>query len=215
MDYYIEPVDEENDFLRIDSPEEITVIDPACGSGHMLTYAFDLLYAIYEEEGYAPSSIPTLILEKNLRGTEIDQRAGALASFALSMKAASKRKRFLKDPVAPRIRVLEPVFFRPDELDFLASGDSDRGTEEAFWNMFEHADTFGSLIEPDPSMTMSMSRHLQSLEAGSGMLYSDTLDKAKAVIDQAEYLLPGYSVVIANPPYMGSKQMNDLLSRFR
>ena len=79
MDYYIAPVDDETDFLRIDSPEELTVIDPACGSGHMLTYAFDLLYTIYEEEGYAPSEIPELILTNNLYGTEIDQRAGSLA----------------------------------------------------------------------------------------------------------------------------------------
>ena len=66
MEYYITPVDEETDFLKITSPEEIKVIDPACGSGHMLTYAFDLLYAIYEEEGYAPSEIPGLILANNL-----------------------------------------------------------------------------------------------------------------------------------------------------
>ncbi|PZP23470.1 MAG: restriction endonuclease, partial [Kocuria rhizophila] len=101
MDYYIPPVEEEVDFLRISSPKELTVIDPACGSGHMLTYAFDLLYAIYEEEGYAPSQIPSLILTHNLFGTEIDRRAGALASFALSMKAAARRKSFLKKPVAP------------------------------------------------------------------------------------------------------------------
>ena len=87
MDYYIAPVDEETDFLKISSPEELKVIDPACGSGHMLTYAFDLLYAIYEEEGYAPSEIPGLILTNNLYGTEIDPRAGALAAFALTMKA--------------------------------------------------------------------------------------------------------------------------------
>jgi hypothetical protein len=87
MDYYIAPVDEETDFLKISKPEELKVIDPACGSGHMLTYAFDLLYAIYEEEGYAPSEIPGLILANNLYGTEIDPRAGALAAFALTMKA--------------------------------------------------------------------------------------------------------------------------------
>ena len=78
MDYYIAPVDEETDFLKITKPEELKVIDPACGSGHMLTYAFDLLYAIYEEEGYAPAEIPGLILTNNLYGTEIDPRAGAL-----------------------------------------------------------------------------------------------------------------------------------------
>lgn len=58
MDYYIAPVDEETDFLKIDRPEDLKVLDPAVGSGHMLTYAFDLLYAIYEEQGYAPSEIP-------------------------------------------------------------------------------------------------------------------------------------------------------------
>src|SRR3546814_14531500 len=92
MDYYIAPVDEETDFLKITRPEELTVIDPACGSGHMLTYAFDLLYAIYEEEGYGPAEIPSLILTHNLYGTEIDPRAGALAAFALPMKRSDERR---------------------------------------------------------------------------------------------------------------------------
>ena len=61
-------------------PEDLTVCDPACGSGHMLTYAFDLLYEIYEEEGYAPSDIPGLILKHNLYGMEIDERAASLAA---------------------------------------------------------------------------------------------------------------------------------------
>src|SRR5699024_7234721 len=99
MDYYIAPVDEETDFLKITKPEELTVIDPACGSGHMLTYAFDLLYAIYEEEGYTPSEIPGLILAHNLYGTEIDPRAGALAAFALTMKARAKQRTFFNKQV--------------------------------------------------------------------------------------------------------------------
>ena len=90
MDYYIAPEEPETDFLRIDKPEEIKVCDPACGSGHMLTYAFDLLYAIYEEEGYDATEIPRLILTHNLTGVEIDDRAGALAAFALAMKAAAQ-----------------------------------------------------------------------------------------------------------------------------
>ena len=94
MDYYIAPAGEETDFRKVNSPEELKVIDPACGSGHMLTYAFDLLYAIYEEEGYAPSEIPGLILANNLHGTEIDPRAGGLAAFALMMKARARQRRF-------------------------------------------------------------------------------------------------------------------------
>ena len=85
MDYYIAPEPgstqaAETDFLRVDSPEALRLCDPACGSGHMLTYAFDLLYAIYEEQGYDPVQIPQLILAKNLYGLEIDPRAGQLAA---------------------------------------------------------------------------------------------------------------------------------------
>ena len=113
MDYYIAPVDEETDFLKISRPEEIKVIDPACGSGHMLTYAFDLLYAIYEEEGYAPSEIPALILTHNLYGTEIDARAGALAAFALTMKARAKRQHFFKKQVEPNVCVHRTDIVQP------------------------------------------------------------------------------------------------------
>nr|WP_241878419.1 BREX-1 system adenine-specific DNA-methyltransferase PglX [Psychrobacter sp. PraFG1]UNK04901.1 BREX-1 system adenine-specific DNA-methyltransferase PglX [Psychrobacter sp. PraFG1] len=96
MEYYIKPAAEndESDFLKINSPEELKICDPACGSGHMLTYAFDLLYKIYEEEGYDASEIPSLILNHNLYGIELDERAGELAAFALTMKARAKHRRF-------------------------------------------------------------------------------------------------------------------------
>jgi type II restriction/modification system DNA methylase subunit YeeA len=98
MDYYIAPLDLETEFLRISTPEEIKMCDPACGSGHMLTYAFDLLYEIYREAGYPANEIAPKVLLKNLFGIEIDQRAGALAAFALVMKAAGYDRRILKTP---------------------------------------------------------------------------------------------------------------------
>ena len=214
MDYYIAPVDEETGFLKITTPEELKVIDPACGSGHMLTYAFDVLYAIYEEEGYTPSQIPGLILANNLHGTEIDQRAGALAAFALTMKAAAKRKLFLKNPVEPNVCVLGPISFSADELSYLVTKDGDRHAEEAFWNLFAEADTFGSLIRPDAALTTRLAQHLATLDDGGDLLRADALDWAQRVIDQATYLTRDYAVVVANPPYMGSKQMNALLSQF-
>ena len=114
MDYYIRPEQAEEDFLRVETAEEIKVCDPACGSGHMLTYAFDLLYAIYEEEGYPASEIPRLILEKNLYGIEIDERAGALAAFALAMKARGKDRRFFEREAPPEhLRAGEYQFHRP------------------------------------------------------------------------------------------------------
>lgn len=214
MDYYIAPVVEETDFLRITKPEELTVIDPACGSGHMLTYAFDLLYAIYEEEGYTPSQIPSLILTHNLYGTEIDPRAGALAALALTMKAAAKRKLFLKNPVEPNICVLDPISFSADELEYLVTKDGDRHAEEAFWNQFAEADTFGSLIQPDPDLTARLADHLATLDDNGDIFRADALDWAQQAIRQAEFLVPRYAVVVANPPYMGSGSMGSHLSEF-
>ncbi|MCI1218825.1 BREX-1 system adenine-specific DNA-methyltransferase PglX, partial [Bifidobacterium crudilactis] len=214
MKYYIAPVDEETDYLKLSGPEDLTVIDPACGSGHMLTYAFDLLYAIYEEEGYSPSEIPRLILTHNLYGTEIDQRAGALSALALVMKARAKQRTFLNKIVQPNICVIGAVSFSPDELDYLITEDGDRHEEEAFWNQFEHADTFGSLIRPDPDLTVHLAAHLATIDDEGDLLRAEVISRAQRVIHQAEYLRQQYSVAIANPPYMGSKQMNSLLSQF-
>ena len=108
----------------------------------MLTYAFDLLYAIYEEEGYTPSEIPGLILVNNLYGTEIDPRAGALAAFALTMKACRWKRKPLQGPgVKPSICVLDPISLLParDRIPGGGEGGDKRNAETAFWNQFEYA----------------------------------------------------------------------------
>lgn len=204
MDYYIAPVDEQTDFLKITKPEELTVIDPACGSGHILTYAFDLLYAIYEEEGYGPAEIPSLILSHNLYGTEIDPRAGALAAFALSMKARAKQRTFFTKQVEPEVCVIDPISFAPEELDFLVSEGGDKLAEEAFWNQFANAATLGSLVQPDSDLTERLGRHQRALDDEGDMLKADVLERSEGVVTQAEYLTPRYAIVVANPPYMGS-----------
>jgi len=214
MGYYIAPLDKETDFLRITKPEELKVIDPACGSGHMLTYAFDLLYAIYEEEGYGPVEIPGLILTHNLYGTEIDPRAGALAAFALTMKARAKQRTFFNRQVGPNICVLQPISFGTDELDLLVTRHGDRHAEEAFWNQFAEADTLGSLIQSEPDLTVRLARHLEALDDDGDLLRADTLDSAEGVVWQATYLAPRYSVVIANPPYMGGGNLRPAFSEF-
>jgi type II restriction/modification system DNA methylase subunit YeeA len=214
MDYYIAPVDEEVDFLKITRPEELTVIDPACGSGHMLTYAFDLLYLIYEEEGYAPSEIPGLILTHNLHGTEIDPRAGSLAAFALTMKARAKQRMFFDKHIEPRICVIEPISFSPDELDILAVRSGDCHAEEAFWNQFEQADTLGALIDPDKLLLSGARRILETLEPRGDLLSGELVARAQKLLNQAEYLATRYSVVVANPPYMGSMNQTSHLAEW-
>lgn len=219
MDYYIAPEEPETDFLRISSPEEIRICDPACGSGHMLTYAFDLLYAIYEEEGYDPTEIPALILNHNLYGVEIDDRAGALAAFALEMKAAARlgRRRFLRMKAQPNICVLQNVSFTQEELhDVVAIMGRDLFTDELRETLmqFEQAKNFGSLIVPklcDPAET---ARLVAKKDFGGDLLLKEVQERVLAVLRMAEFLSPKYHVVVANPPYMGSSGYNSELKKW-
>ena len=216
MDYYIAPEQPETDFLRISRPEEIKVCDPACGSGHMLTYAFDLLHAIYEEEGYDPPEIPALILKHNLTGLEIDDRAGALAAFALAMKAAAKlgRRRFLRMEVKPDIITLQNVTFTPAEMtEVTAVVGRDLFTDELreMLMQFEQAKNFGSLILPklrDPAETL---RLVEARDFGTDLLLKEMQARVVAVLKMAEALSPKYHVVVANPPYMGASNSNSQL----
>jgi len=201
----------------IASPEEIRLCDPACGSGHILTYAFDLLYAIYEEAGYDPVRIPRLILEKNLTGIEIDPRAGALAGFALMMKAREKDRRFLWRGVQPDICVLKDVVFTPQELDdYMDAVGRDLFTQDVrdWLQQFERARTFGSLIRPLVTDTAFIRERLDEVGVFQDLFLSGTHDRVRPVLRMTEALSPRYHVVVANPPYMGSKGMNAELKRF-
>ena len=217
MDYYIKPEQVETDFLRIGKPEEIRICDPACGSGHMLTYAFDLLYAIYEEEGYESAEIPEKILTHNLYGIEIDERAGELAAFALTMKARARQRRFFNKGVRPNICVLENVHFSDGEIkeymDFVGRNLFTAPLQTTL-HQFEEADNFGSLIRPDVTDVEGMLKILE-LKSVSGQLFLNlTHQKALKALRQADYLSPKYHVVIANPPYMGGKGMNGQLKKW-
>ncbi|MEW8441901.1 MAG: BREX-1 system adenine-specific DNA-methyltransferase PglX [Candidatus Thiodiazotropha taylori] len=215
MDYYIKPEQAETDFLRIAKPEEIKICDPACGSGHMLTYAFDLLYAIYEEEGYEPAEIPEKILTNNLYGIEIDERAGELAAFALTMKARARQRRFFNKGVKPNICVLENVHFDGNELkDYMDFVGRDLFTAplQTTLRQFEEADNFGSLIRPDVTDVDCMLRILESKNVSGQLFISMTHQKVLQALRQADYLSPKYYVVIANPPYMGGAGMNGRLA---
>lgn len=219
LDYYIAPEGHETDFLKIGKPEEIKVCDPACGSGHMLTYAFDLLYAIYEEEGYDANRIPALILQHNLTGVEIDDRAGALAAFALAMKAAARlgRRRFLRMEVKPDIVVLQNVSFTPAEMQDVAAvvgRDLFSGELRETLEQFEQAKNFGSLIVPklrDPVETL---RVVEARDFGADLLMREVRDRVVVVLRMAEALSPKYQVVVANPPYASATGLNSALSAF-
>jgi type II restriction/modification system DNA methylase subunit YeeA len=215
MEYYIAPEQTETDFLRIAKPEDIKICDPACGSGHMLVYAFDLLYAIYEEEGYEPAEIPEKILTLNLFGIEIDERAGELAAFALTMKARAKHRRFFNKGIKPNICVLENVSFADDDvqgyMDFVGR---DLFTAPLLRTLheFEESNNFGSLIRPTVTDVAGMVEVLRSKNVEGSLFFYRTHEKVLRVLRQADFLSSKYHVVIANPPYMGGKGMNNRMS---
>ena len=208
MPYFVKPdEDAETEFKIISSPEEITVVDPACGSGHILVYAFELLSKMYIEEGYTGRDAARLILEKNLSGMEIDPRAGAMASFALTMKACELDSRFLRRGVSPRITVLSRVEFEPEELQYV---ENLRNRPELM-DAAAHLDECGSLLTVSSEDLEAIARDLASLAGETTIFGEFAAGKLKRLQTELEPLSRLYGVVVANPPYMGSKNMNKWL----
>ena len=217
-------VREDGDTLN---PESITVLDPACGSGHILVVAYDVLKAIYLERGYQPRAIPRLILEKNLFGLDIDDRAAQMAGFALLMKArADDRRLFTATDDAgnlqpPKLNVLslqESKGLSVDELaTHLAPFKVQRATITALVDTFEHAKTFGSLIQIPYALKthLALLPEILSLVKLEGDMYANAAaEDLLPLVQQAQVLAMQFDAVVANPPYMGSKGMNSALKDF-
>ncbi|CAI09090.1 conserved hypothetical protein [Aromatoleum aromaticum EbN1] len=200
-------------------PESITVLDPACGSGHILVEAYALLKGIYLERGYRLRDIPRLILEKNLYGLDIDDRAAQLAGFALLMKARADDRRLFNDP--PRLNVLSLQESKGLDLDelatHLASFGIQRGTIKALLDTFEHAKTFGSLIQIPDALNAQLPALAEALGKANetGDLYAQAAAQdLLPLVEQAKVLGRKFDAVVANPPYMGGKGMNGALKEF-
>lgn len=233
-DYYIEPAEQTPEVnAQLDAliqtriaedggnlnPESITVLDPACGSGHILVVAYDVLKAIYLERGYQARAIPRLILEKNLYGLDIDDRAAQLAGFALLMKARADDRRLLDDaPVLNVLSLQESKGLDLDELSTnLAPFGVQRGTLKALLDTFAHAKTFGSLIQTPEALDGKL------VELGNGLRQAlergDLYAKAAAqdlmpLLGQAIVLAMKFDAVVANPPYIGNKYQTSALKNF-
>ena len=221
MEYYIEPETQESDYLKISTPKELKICDPACGSGHILVYAFDLLFDIYKEAGYSDDDdIIESILTNNLYGVEIDERASELASFALTMKAAAKsssKRRFFKRETTPNICKLEVIKFNDDEIkSYIDAVGRDLFTSDLQETLkqFEEADNFGSLIVPKVQNVESILKLLESKDVTQDIFLQETHQRVLRVLKQADYLSQKYYVVVANPPFMGSKSHNPILKSF-
>ena len=209
MPYFIKPGDDaETEFKKIVSPEEITVVDPACGSGHILVYAFDLLARMYAEAGYSDREAARLIVEKNLSGFEIDPRAAAMASFAVTMKACELDSRFLRRGVTPKITVLNRVEFDNEEKSLLRKVSSNLELVD----VAAHLDECGSLFKPSRKDLDDIAGDLASLASTSSLFAASAIEKLEQLQAELLPLAERYDVVVANPPYMGGSNMNKWIS---
>ena len=209
------------------NPETITVLDPACGSGHILVVAYDVLKAIYLERGYRVRDIPRLILEKNLYGLDIDDRAAQMAGFALMMKArADDRRLFTATDDAgslqpPKLNVLSLQASKGLNVDELASHLAPFKVQHAtilsLVETFEHVKTFGSLVQILPQKIGQLADAAVGLKWAlrDGDLYARQSSKdVLTLLEQALLLNTRFDAVAANPPYMGNKGMNSYIKDF-
>lgn len=212
MEYYIEPDAEHEDFIRINGPEEITLCDPACGSGHILVYAFDLLFAMYEERGYREREIPQLILQNNLTGLEIDPRAAQIASLALAMCAREHDRRFFGRGVQANINVVAPVHIDGEELPATAP----LLGQPQLMDALAHLDEIGSLLNPTEAELEAVSATADQLArvASSDMFAASAAEKLQQAKATCELLAKRYTCVVANPPYMGSSSFGSFMSKW-
>jgi hypothetical protein len=212
------------------NPEEIKILDPAMGSGHILVYAFDVLYDIYLRAGYPERQIPGLILEKNLYGLEIDDRAGQLASFALLMKARSKNRRIFRH--APRLNlcsIQESNGIPRKAVDYLVDSKDTgiveymrREEVEYLIDVFHDAKEYGSILEVKEIDFDALEQRVEEIgktapEDIFEYMYLDRdviLEKLPPLIKQGRIMSQKYDVVCTNPPYMGRRGMNHNIVKY-
>ncbi len=239
MPYYIEPAEQtpevQAQLAAITpssiEPESIKVLDPACGSGHILTEAYNVLKAIYEERGYRTRDIPQLILENNICGLDIDDRAAQLSGFAMLMLARQDDRRILTRSVRLNIVSLQESKLDIAELwsklnfhqqvqrgtmgDMFAEGTALANTDSVEYKLlmrtlalFTSAKTLGSLIQvpqEDEAALKAFLDGLYRLAVEGDIQQKEAAAELIPYIQQAWILAQRYDAVVANPPYIGSK----------
>jgi hypothetical protein len=218
MPYFIEsPSVNSDDFLKVNSVEEITLLDQACGSGHILVYGFELLTKIYEEEGYNPSEIPQLIISKNLYGFEIDERASQLTGLALMMKARSYQRRVFRKELKPNILCYSDLKLSTDEIKQTFTEIGAELSDELLHDLknMQQATNLGSLIIPHAEQVV-LQRTLERINAYtlSDVFLAPKLEALKEALSQLILLGNKFHCIVDNPPYMGGGNMNKDLADF-
>lgn len=236
MKYYVEDAEQAPEVQKkIDeikyknvNPEDIRIIEPCCGSGHILVYVFDLLYKMYEERGYQKRDIPTLILKNNLVGLDVDKRAAQLASFSLIMKARSVNNRFFNDQYyeTPHVyelqdsKLLKDLGYRKQLKDLNLLNEEETGLINYIVDTFENGKTIGSLLKVKPIDFACLDGALDKISKNAVIslfnfdFFNMRMKRLRELSNLAKVLSAKYDVMITNPPYRPISSMEAVVSEY-
>lgn len=207
--------------------EGLTCLDPCCGSGHILAYMFDVLMQIYLSRGYRDRDAAISIVEHNLYGLDIDERAAQLAYFAVMMKARQYDQRFLSRGIQPHVYAIEESnglstwkAFSGSDFGQLTLDQTYIAQADELIDLFHDAKEYGSILKVEPTDYDNLQDYLEEIrqKGSENILFAAWADemagKMPKLIRQAKLLSRKYDVVVTNPPYMGSGGMNAKLSKY-
>lgn len=198
------------------TPDQLKVIDPCSGSGHILAYMFDVLMKIYESYGYTTREAVASIVENNLYGLDIDDRAAQLAYFAVMMKARQYDRRFFSRGIQPHVyAIVESNHVDEFAVDYFCNGDMKLAAAmDTIINELHDAKEYGSILTVTPQDWSALYDRFAEITEDINMSRETALRELLPLVQVAEALAQKYDVVVTNPPYMGASNMNPKLNDF-
>lgn len=198
------------------TPDQLKVIDPCSGSGHILAYMFDVLMKIYESYGYTTREAVASIVENNLYGLDIDDRAAQLAYFAVMMKARQYDRRFFSRGIQPHVyAIVESNHVDKFAVDYFCNGDAKLTTAmDTIIKELHDAKEYGSILTVTPQDWSALYDRFAEITEDINMSRETALRELLPLVQVAEALAQRYSVVITNPPYMGNNGFSPKMSDF-
>ena len=198
------------------TPDQLKVIDPCSGSGHILAYMFDVLMKIYESYGYTTREAVASIVENNLYGLDIDDRAAQLAYFAVMMKARQYDRRFFSRGIQPHVyAIAESNHVDSFALDYFCNGDAKlKKAMDTIISELHDAKEYGSILTVTPQDWSALYDRFAEITEDINMSRETALREILPLVQVAEALVQKYDTVVTNPPYMGASNMNPKLNEF-
>ena len=221
LKYYVKNKEENTNICNV---ENIKFIDPCCGSGHILVYAFEMFFNIYKENGYSINSIPELIIKNNINGLDIDDRAGQLSILSVILKAREYDKNIFNKNIINDINIMS--IQETSQLDYTDlqliknSDESINETIDYIYKTFNNAKEIGSLLvvnkdkEYDKVIEIINKLAEEELNIFDLEKYKNIKKKFLPIVRLAKILSRKYEVVVTNPPYMGNRGMDTILSDY-